>query len=401
MLRRDYEITEAVVAAKERYGFPFSFSVQNAKNATERAYRIQKLINQSLNAYGVTLSLQSSNEETLANIRRENISSESYRELQRRFARDGVYTYTDIILGLPGETYGGFADSIGRAISDGQHNHVQFHNCSLLPNAEMAHPSYVERFGIRTVPQLIRNPHDSVDFVNEVEEYLDTVITTDAMPERDWVRAKVYWWLADLFYFDRLLQLPLALLDAEYGIPVREAIERLVASDASAIAAVVRDLEEHARSIQRGGPEYVSDPGWGGMIWPADQHALVSIVLGGSLEEFYEQAADELAALVPGDDTAIREAIDLNAALLRVPGQDADLPIVLSHNLLEYHRAVLAGEPVELEERLCAYVVDRTAKPFPTAQEWLEHLVWCHGKDKRGYLNEARPAGVPAKVVLA
>ena len=401
MLRRDYEITQAVVAAKERYGFPFSFSVQNAKNATERAYRIQKLINQSLNAYGVTLSLQSSNEQTLANIRRENISSESYRELQRRFARDGVYTYTDIILGLPGESYGGFADSIGQAIGDGQHNHVQFHNCSLLPNAEMAHPDYVARFGIRTVPQLIRNPHDQVDFANEVEEYLDTVIATDAMPAEDWVRAKVYWWLADLLYFDRLLQLPLALLEAKYGVTIREGIERLAASRAPEIAATMQMLTGHARAIQRGGPEYVSEPGWGGMIWPADQHALISLVLGGRLEAFYEQAADELAALCPGDDTALREAVELNHALLRVPGPAADVPLVLSHNLLEFHRGLLAGEPVPLEERLSAYLVDRSSRPFPDEQEWLEHLVWCHGKDKRGYLNETRPTGARAKVALA
>ena len=58
-----------------------------------------------MNAYGVTLSLQSVNAMTLASINRANISSETYRELQRRFASDGVYTYTDLILGLPGETY--------------------------------------------------------------------------------------------------------------------------------------------------------------------------------------------------------------------------------------------------------------------------------------------------------
>ncbi len=401
MLRRDYDITLAVVDAKERYGFPFSFSVQNAKNATERAYRIQKLLNESLNAYGVTLSLQSTNEQTLANIRRENISSDSYRELQRRFALDGVYTYTDIILGLPGESYDGFADSIGKAIADGQHNHVQFHNCSLLPNAEMAQPDYVERFGIRTVPQLIRNPHDSVDLVNDVEEYLDTVIATAAMPEPDWVRSKTYWWLSDLFYFDRLLQLPLALLEAEYGVPVRTGIERLASSDAPEVRRVVDSLAAHARAIQLGGPEYVTDPAWGGLLWPADQHALIGLVLDGRLEAFYEQAADELAGLVPGDDTALREAIELNSALLRIPFRTKDARLVLSHNLLEYHAAVLAGEPVPLEERLTAYVVDRTSRPFATEQAWFEHLVWCNGKDKRGYLDDARPMGARGMVGVA
>ncbi len=408
MLKRDYEITEAVVASRHRTGFPASFSVQNAKNATERAYKIQKLLNEELNAYGVTLSLQSSNETTLANIRRQNISSESYRELQRRFALDGVYTYTDLILGLPGESYEGFANSVGQAIADGQHNHVQFHNCGLLPNAEMAAPEYVERFGIRTVPQLIRNPHDSSLLENEVEEYLQTVIGTDAMPEPDWVRAKVYWWLSDLLYFDRVLQLPLALLAHEYGIPVRDTIEHLAAADPArspAIAGVMQALVDHARAIQAGGPEYISSPAYGDMIWPADQHALVTLVFERKLEAFYAEAADELAALLAErsvgteDDLALRESVELNEALLRVPFVRGDRPLVLSHPLMEYHSAILEGEPVALEERLSSYLVDRTKHRYTTPHDWFEHLVWCNDKDKRGYLYELRPVGQRAPLV--
>jgi radical SAM superfamily enzyme YgiQ (UPF0313 family) len=399
MLKRDTDITEAVIAANARYGFPFSLSVQSTKNATERAYKIQKLLNESLNAYGVTLSLQSTNAQTLANIRRENISSETYTELQRRFARDGVYTYTDIILGLPGESYDDFANSVGKAISDGQHNHVQFHNCSLLPNAEMNDPDYVARWGIRTVPQLIRNPHDSVDQANEIEEYLPTVVGTDAMPAADWVRSKRHCWLVDLFYFDRLLQLPLALLEREHGVPVRTSIEALAAAETPTLAGIARKLHEHAGAIQLGGPEYVSTPAYGNLIWPADQHTLIELVLGRRLDAFYDEAAAVLTGLA--DDIAVEEALELNAAMLRVPFRPPTQTIVLSHNVLEYHRALAAGDPIELEERIAGYVVDRTAKPLPTPDAWFEHLVWCHGKDKRGYLNEARPTGARASVLTA
>ncbi|MES1248664.1 MAG: hypothetical protein ABUS54_13430, partial [Actinomycetota bacterium] len=375
-------------------------SVQSTKNATERAYRIQKLLNDSLNAYGATLALQSTNPQTLSNIRRENISSDTYVELQRRFSRDGVYTYTDIILGLPGESYGDFADSLGKAISDGQHNHVQFHNCSLLVNAEMAQPDYVARFGIRTVPQLIRNPHQSIDDVNEVEEHLPTVIATDAMPERDWVRSKMYWWLADLFYFDRMLQLPLALLEAEHDIPIRTSIEAIVAAESPTIAGLVDRLRRHAEAIQHGGPEYVSEPAYGDLILPADQHGLVTLVLTRQLDAFYEEVAGVLGGLCD-DDVAVSDALELNAALLRVPFRPPTSTLVVSHPVLEYHQALLRGERIELEERLVPYVIDRTAKPFPTVEAWFEHLVWCHGKDKRGYLNEARPTGARTSVLTA
>jgi len=402
MLKRDIEIAQAVVDVKTRLGFPFSFSVQNTKNATERAYEIQLLLNRSLNAYGVTLSLQSTNQDTLENIKRANISSDSYRELQRRFAADGIYTYTDLILGLPGESYDAFADGVAQAILDGQHNHVQFHNCSLLPNAEMAHPDYVAQFGIRTVPQLIRNAHDAADLSYDIEEYLDTVVGTDALPAGDWVRAKVYAWASDLFYFDRTLQLPIALLDARHGVSPRVSIERLLASDRPILQALTDRMRAHATGIQQGGPEYVSAPEWGNMLWPSDQYALISLVLGGDLDAFYEEAADELAELLsdPGDELALRESVELNRALLRVPFVSDDVPLVLSHALLEHHRAHVAGEPVELEERLVTYVVDRSSQPFPTVESWLTHLAWCHGKDKRGYLYAARAIGAPVPVAV-
>jgi len=236
----------------------------------------------------------------------------------------------------------------------------------------MAAPAYVERFGMRTVPQLIRNPHDRADLRNDVEEYLDIVIGTDAMPEPDWVRAKVYWWLADLFYFDRLLQLPLALLEAAYDISVRTGIEHLAASRRPAVRVVVDGLTAHPRD-PAGRSEYVSEPAWGGLLWPADQHALVGLVLEERLHAFYE-------------------------ALFRVPGAGRGGMLVLSHDVAGHHAAWVAGDPVPLEERLTAYALET---PASTVDAWLEHLVWCYGKDKRAHLGTARPSGPRGRVAVA
>jgi radical SAM superfamily enzyme YgiQ (UPF0313 family) len=400
VLRRDLEIAQAVVAAKERSGFPFSLSVQNTKNATDRAYEIQKLLNGELNAYGVTLSLQSVNPETLANINRANISSDSYRELQRRFAADGTYTYTDIILGLPGEGYAEFADGVSQVIADGQHNHVQFHNCSLLPNAEMAQPDYVARFGIRSVQQIIRNVHDGADERHAVEEYLETVVGTDAMAAEDWVRAKVFVWLADLTYFDRTLQIPFGLLTARHGIRLRELVEALETADpeqAPVLAEMFATLRTHARAIQQGGPEYFAAPQWANLLWPGDQYALISLVLGDRLDAFYAEATAALCGLLrdrglEDDETALQEAVELNRAMLRLPDGAGTARLALSHDIWEHHVALLAGDPVPLNERLSLYTIDRGgADAVGGAAAWLEHIAWCHGKDKRGYLYNVRP----------
>ncbi len=409
MLRRDYEIAEAVVASKQRTGFPFSFSVQNTKNAVERGYRVQKLLNQSLNAYGATISLQSVNPDTLRHINRANISSEAFSELQRRFAREGVYTYTDIIIGLPGESYDAFADGVAKVIADGQHNHIQFHNCSVLPNAEMGNPKYQQRYGMRTVAQAIRNVHASLDEAHEVEEHLDVVVATEAMPAGDWRRAKVFAWLTDFAYFDRVLQAPLAVLSARHGLSARALIESLIRPDPErhpVTYGVHQLLTQHAAAIQRGGPEYFAAPEWGNLLWPADQYALLGLVASGTLAAFYTECTDLLGrtladAGVTGEELLLGDAISLAQAMLRLPGQEDEGRLVLAHNLHEHYWGLLRGEEIPLRQEIARYIVDRTSTRWATIDEWCEHLTWCHNKDKRGYIHPARRVAGPGRPLAA
>jgi tRNA A37 methylthiotransferase MiaB len=412
-LKRDYDITQQIVESYQRTGYPSSMTVQSTKNATERAYRIQKLLQTSMNAFGVTLALQSVNESTLGHINRANISSETYRELQRRFAADGVYTYTDLILGLPGETYAEFASGVSRVIDDGQHNHIQLYCCSVLPNAEMGNPAYQARYGMKLVPQVIRSIHDVIEEAEEVEEHLDIVVTTDAMPAADWRRAKVFAWTVDFAYFDRVLQIPLLILHARHGWPVHEMIERLVDADPEAYPITARlaaALQEKAQSIQNGGPEYFPIPQAAGMLWPGDQRSLISLVLENSVEGFYAEMGRLLGALLDERDCSedrilLDEALTLNKAALTLPFQTTDQIMMLSHNVWAYYQSLLVDNPVAVEEGLFVHRVDCSSRSWNAIDDWAKHLSWAQGKDKRAYLRTVnqprRAAQRPAQVVPA
>jgi len=392
LLPRDLEITEKVVESRRRSGFPSSFAVQNAKNATERTYKIQSLLASSMNTIGVTLSLQSTNEETLANIRRSNIRSESYRELQRRYTSEGVYTYTDIILALPGESYDAFADSVSRVIDGGQHNHIQFHNCSVLPNAEMGDPAYRARFGMRTVPQPLRGVYDPAGEDLGTDELLDIVVGTDALPAREWVRAKVFTWLTDLWYFDRVLQLPMVVARTVHGVSHRRAVEALATASRDAanypvLHWVHTALADQAARIQGGGVEYLAVPEWGNLWWPMDQYVLIRVAEQGRLEELYSEAGTVLASLAgeEGDGaagSAVAEATELNRLLLRRPFEHPRDRLVVSHDVWALYRAHLAGADATLEQGLVVYDIERP-DPLESWLAWREFLVWAHRRDKR------------------
>ena len=107
--------------------------------------------------------MQATDSLTLKAIKRDNISISDYKELQYRFTKDKIPTYVDFILGLPGDTYEKFSNSVSDLIGSGQHNRIQYNNLSILPNAEMADPEYVKEYELKTVEAPIVNMHGSLN----------------------------------------------------------------------------------------------------------------------------------------------------------------------------------------------------------------------------------------------
>src|SRR5579862_220779 len=95
ILPRDLDLVQYVAERKQQSGFPQALSVQGTKNATERAYQVQKTLADAGLNKGVTLSMQSLDRETLRVVERANIKLETYQVLQQRFTRDRIETYAD------------------------------------------------------------------------------------------------------------------------------------------------------------------------------------------------------------------------------------------------------------------------------------------------------------------
>ena len=133
-------------------------------------------------------------------------------ELQRRFTADKVETYSDLILGLPGETYELFRKGVDQLIENGQHNRIQFNNLSILPNAEMGDPAYPGSTAwSRSSPRSSTSTASASELDDDVPEVQDLVIATVSLPPADWRRTRVFCWMTALLHFDKLFQIPLIL----------------------------------------------------------------------------------------------------------------------------------------------------------------------------------------------
>ena len=80
------------------------------------------------------------NQEILANVQRANISVEQALALAPAIKKSGLRTISEVILGLPGETYETHLDTLRQLLSAKSDN-ILVHNCMLLPGSEMNTPS--------------------------------------------------------------------------------------------------------------------------------------------------------------------------------------------------------------------------------------------------------------------
>lgn len=393
ILARDLDITEYVAEVKLKTGFPKALSVQNTKNATERAYKVQKMLSDAGLNKGVTLAIQSMDIQTLKNIKRQNISLESYHELQRRFTKDRVETYSDYILGLPGETYEATVDGICTLIENGQHNRIQFNNLSILPNAEMADPEYRRKFGLVAVESDIINIHGSMDDAdNEILEKQLIVIATRAMPKQDWARVRAFCWMTAFLYFDKVLQIPIMVARAAANVSYRTILDGFIAVTPEkypVLNGIVSFFIQQAQNIQSGGPEYFLSEDHLDIFWPHDEFILIKLVHENNLDSFYDEARSALHEICKGGNSVIQplisDAIRLNHALLKLPFQTGNLEIQLDYNILKFYQAARLGQCIPIEEQKNTVLIDRTTVKWNTWDEYCREVIW-YGNKKGAYL---------------
>jgi len=391
ILKRDVDIARKVVDNKKIFGYPKAFSIQNTKNATERIFELQKILNDAGLQKGVNLALQSLNKVTLKHIKRSNIDSETYTELQKLFAKSDIPTFTDLIIGLPGETYESFTRGVSDIIESGQHNRIQFINLTVLENTLMAEPEFQQEHGLKVVEGEFMPHHSSLDTVNEISETHFLVIGTSSMPMNDWIKTKVFSWMVSLLHFDKLLQIPFIILHETGGFSYKDLFELFVQKDSqdSVITEIISIFEEKAVQIQNGGIEFCESDEWLKITWLADELALIKLSAGGKMREFFAEAEKRLIAFAANSSTippeVISQAVFLNHNLMKQPFINQDKLIECDYNLWEVYQAAIKGNRLEIRKGRYSYAVDRGSQHWGSWEDWCREVVW-YGNKRGDYI---------------
>jgi len=221
---RDLEIAKLIREAADRSMIE-SLNIQYAKNSTDVIYEIAKTIGPY--SKGITVSVQSMNEQTLVDIKRKNLDINNIERVMRLSVEHGVGTYTEVILGLPNETLESWKEGLAQLLELGQHQNIDIWFAQLLGNSELANPFSRRTYGIKTI--LVEDYltlHQSED---GVKEYTEIVNATNTMTTDDMVEAYLYTWMIIHFHINGYVQMIARYANKILKIPYRKFYDSLFA----------------------------------------------------------------------------------------------------------------------------------------------------------------------------
>jgi len=224
---RDMAIARKLAEVHAATGYPKFLAWNWAKHSKEKIMHIADVLCEAGIDLNVTLSAQSFDQEVLRTIRRKNISTDEMQELKASYRKRGIPTYTEIILGLPGETAESFRRGLELAMTPNILDSFQAYLCTVLENTEMAEPAYMEKFGIETRDcrvGLVR-----CKYTPEIEPEIDrVVVATKAMPLEDWKSTYVFMVFAMALYSAKLLFFVINFLRRQTGAAAIDFIEFVI-----------------------------------------------------------------------------------------------------------------------------------------------------------------------------
>jgi tRNA A37 methylthiotransferase MiaB len=156
MLPGDIKTCDSIVEIQNKYNFPDKVLSTTGKNNKEK---IIESINRLNGTMALSMSVQSMDQNVLTNIRRANISTEKMIELAPTIKKYNIRTTSEIIMGLPGETYQSHINGIKELI-DAEMDYIVIHSCMLLTGSEMATPEERRKWNFKTKFRII--PRDFV-----------------------------------------------------------------------------------------------------------------------------------------------------------------------------------------------------------------------------------------------
>ncbi len=388
MFPRDEIIARKLAQLKTENGYPNRLQVSYSKSNHDRVFRINKLLADHGIGKGATLALQSLSPDVLDNIGRTNISREEYASQIARYRDAGISTYTELILGLPGETYESFTRGLCEILELGQHSSVSAYYCELLPNSLLSTKEYIDKFKIKTVSTSLNQYHcENMD--NMLSGFSSIIVETATMSVRDWIRANEFSTCVQSMHHFGILQCVAMYIRHEYDVSYYDFYTELYSFILNEsvflknIFEMVSDVLNKFVSGQ-GGLTYQAEP-FGKITYPLEEAVFLLCLYD------FDLFLDEISVFVRRyikDEDFLNQLLRYQKSVVLRPTVD-EFKNEFEYDFEKYFGAILRNEYEPLKKENTLY---KFSTPFRT-EDWTHYareIVW-YGRRNGRMLYSAAP----------
>lgn len=381
MFERDEKIAELLVDLKRTTGYPQRLQVSYAKNQPKRVFRINSMLSKEGLSKGATLSFQSLNPDVLHNINRENMSMKEFKNHLSLYHEAGIPTYTELILGLPGETYDSFCSGLCELLEMGQHKSVSVYYCELLPNSQMSTKEYIEEHGIGTISTFLNQYHcEKMD--DKLSGFSHIVVETNSMSREEWIEANMFSVCVQSFHHFGLLQCFAIYLHNEKGISYFDfysSLLRWVREKSVFCKSIFNSVSEELKRFVNGngGLTYQNDV-FGIITWPFEEAVFLDLAY--ELDKFYNEVEGFLKSF-DIDNSIYNELLRYQKSVIVLPGRNY-LSVNLNYDFYDYFENTLSNHPIPLEKKQNTVIFENSdiADNWP---EYAQFTIWYGRRNGR------------------
>lgn len=197
ILPRDVDIMRHFVDSKDRVT---AIQLTYAKEYNERIITISEMMNtDDFDIKGVTMDLQTATDTVLQIIQRHNVDRVRFVDTLKKLHENDVRTYTNLIIGLPGETLETFKESVEFVLENDPDN-MNFYMLGFSGDRNVGSTETREKYKIETVMNKVL---DGVE--DDEDEYTETILSTKDISSEEMQWLMKWRDIVLMFHFDRFL----------------------------------------------------------------------------------------------------------------------------------------------------------------------------------------------------
>ena len=278
---RDLALATKIKEESQRTNYPEQFRMAWAKFSSDKIIPIAKQLQDGGLLNAITLAVQSLDELTLDIIKRENIKFDKFTELTTIFREHNIPTYSEIIMGLPGETLESFKNGLETLADDTKLDAIYIYNCGVLPNAPMNEPSYIAHHKIKTVRSPIYLAHSDVQN-RQMPEYEYITISAASFTEDEFKEMHYFAWLFQTFHSFGIFECTSGFYKQTYGLSTLKFFEALLDFCRTHQSIISEEYEKVVQYTNDG----CNGKGWdhydsnlGEIFWPIEEATWLRLVI--------------------------------------------------------------------------------------------------------------------------